>query len=188
RIGTIGSGTFSPSGAVTVGATHIGNFSRTSTDADAAGGNVAVGADVAINVIVGWTTTAEITRNITAASVAITADSDINSAATSGDVRVSATDQTNTLANALGLALCDSGCDANVAAAVGLNVVDAKSVAEIGAGATVSGANITVEAITPGDARNYVIARGLAAAGGDSKVGVAGSIGVVAVDFETTAT
>jgi len=108
--------------------------------------------------------------------------------ATGGHVKVSATDQTDATAKAIGTALCTSGdCDANIGAAVGLNVVQVTSTAEIGTGATISGAGVTVEAIIPAGQRNDFIAWGLAAAGGDSEVAVAASVGIVVVNYDTTA-
>jgi hypothetical protein len=276
RIGTGGSA-WLPTGAVKIEAIHVAELSQTSADATAAGDDVAVGADVAINVVVGWGTTAELARSLTADSVEVNAFSNMNSAATAtasakgaeksdddadtkangqvqnnpnandkgvgtlpsadqettdanstassesgaegggvgvaaaiavnwvvmtntariapnvtvngtaGDVTVAALDHTDATAHSLGLALCDSGCDANVGAAVGLNVIDVTNTAEIGSGVNVNADGVTVEAATPDGERNEVVVRGLAAAGGDSEVGVAGSIGIVVVDFDTLA-
>jgi hypothetical protein len=70
-------------GAVTVSATHSIDASGTEGSADAAGSSVAVGADISINVIVSWSTDAEVDRSVTGRSVAISATSTVNSGASS---------------------------------------------------------------------------------------------------------
>ncbi|TMB93338.1 MAG: hypothetical protein E6J38_11040, partial [Chloroflexi bacterium] len=280
-VARVGSGsTWTATGDVSVSATHTMDASGTKGEAKAEGDDTAVGANVAINVIVFWDTNAEIARSMNADSFQILASSTMNSAseakasasgadssdsneknsddksnaqvkdnpntsdkgtgdlpkasdktteangksseesgeqgggvgvaaaiavnwvdsenrakvadgvtltATSGAVTVRASYQVDATAKATGIALTSSGGDANVGAAVGLNVLIAENEAIIGDHATVSGAGITVEAITPASERNDFVVWGLAAGGGKSDVGVAASIGVMYVDFETTA-
>ncbi len=80
RIGT-GSSTLTATGAVTVQATHTADLSKTSAKAKAQGSSAAVGADIAINVVLDWTTTAEIARDLTAGSVLVQASSTMTSSA-----------------------------------------------------------------------------------------------------------
>ena len=65
RLGTDGTA-LNATGTVTVHADHDTDVSETTADAEAAGSSAAVGADVAINIVVGWSTTAEIARDIDA--------------------------------------------------------------------------------------------------------------------------
>ena len=78
RLGT--GSALTSAGAVAVNATHI-NRIFTEGNAEAAGKDTAVGIDISINVVVGWDTTAESARNVTAASVEVLASSDIRSEA-----------------------------------------------------------------------------------------------------------
>ena len=82
RLGTSGT-SLTGSGAVTVTATHTADVSKTKADAEAAssGGSAAVGADVALNVVLDWSTTAEIARDVTGSSVTIEAVSTVTSVA-----------------------------------------------------------------------------------------------------------
>src|SRR5207302_233469 len=67
-------------GQVTVHATHTADISKTSANADA-GGDDAVGAGVAINVVLGWSTAASIDRNVSGSGVSVIAESTMSSAA-----------------------------------------------------------------------------------------------------------
>jgi len=79
QIGSSGTA-LSATGAVTVQATHSIDASGTEGSADAAGSSVAVGADISINVIINWSTDAELDRSAGApAGVSITASSNVNS-------------------------------------------------------------------------------------------------------------
>jgi len=65
-------------GSATIRATHTADVSKTTAKAESEG-ETAVGADVAINVILEWSTLAEIARSISASSVSITAQTTMNS-------------------------------------------------------------------------------------------------------------
>ena len=69
------------SGAAMITATHGLDVSKTTAQAEAAGSSVAVGADIALNIVLDWSTTAELDADLTASSVAVTATSTTNSAA-----------------------------------------------------------------------------------------------------------
>ncbi|MGH3369536.1 MAG: hypothetical protein ACRDPR_06015, partial [Nocardioidaceae bacterium] len=275
RIGTSATG-WTATGNLAVNAIHTAIYSGTKADAEAAGNSVAVGATVAINVVTGWSTTAELSRSMTADSLTVLAASTLMSGAQAmasakgssdsddkaddkadkqvkdnpnttgtgvtdvpsadakaaegntaaegqsgesggsvgvaaaisvnwvtmtniariaddvtvsvpGAVRITATNSTDAMAVAMGTSLCTSTCDANIGAAVGLNVVTVDNTAEIGSNADITGGAVTVEAIVPEDAQNEFVVRGIAAGGGTSKVGVAGSVGIMVVDFDTLA-
>ncbi|HEX8971092.1 hypothetical protein, partial [Oryzihumus sp.] len=81
RLGTSSTGV-SATGTVTVHASHAADVG-TEGSADAAGSSVAVGVDISINILLGWSTTAEIARNVTGTAVSAIADSEMNSTATS---------------------------------------------------------------------------------------------------------
>ena len=83
RLGSGGGDTLVGLGTVTIQATHGMTVTNTKADAAAAGGTAAVGAGVALNVIVDWTTTAETARSVTGTSATIVAQSTMNSAAES---------------------------------------------------------------------------------------------------------
>ncbi len=80
RIGT-SSTDLSATGAVTVSATHTADLGMTTADANANATNVAVGAAVALPILINWSTTAELDRNVTATSVKVTADSSVTTGA-----------------------------------------------------------------------------------------------------------
>ncbi len=82
RLGTSGT-SLSASGAATISATHTGDLSKTTAKAEAAGSSVSVGADISLNIVLNWTTTAEVARDLTASAVTIGATSTMNSAARS---------------------------------------------------------------------------------------------------------
>ena len=66
-------------GAITVKATHEGEYS---SEAKAvAAGSTAVGASIALNIVLDWNTLAEVARNITGSSVDVTADTSVASEA-----------------------------------------------------------------------------------------------------------
>ncbi len=66
-------------GAITVKATHEGEYS---TEAKAvAAGSTAVGASIALNIVLDWRHAAEVARNIQGASVDVTADTSVSSEA-----------------------------------------------------------------------------------------------------------
>ena len=73
--------TLTGSGAVTVHAKHTADFSQTSAKAEAVGSSAAIGADVAIVIVLDWSTTAAVERNVTGASVEIEAESELASTA-----------------------------------------------------------------------------------------------------------
>ncbi len=79
RLAPVSIGTLSAGGIITITATHNSTFT-TKAEAEAAGDN-AVGADLAMNVVLGWSTTAALDRSATGDSVSITADSTMVSTA-----------------------------------------------------------------------------------------------------------
>ncbi|MEA2197047.1 MAG: mucin9, partial [Solirubrobacteraceae bacterium] len=78
KIGTSATGV-SATGAITLHATHAVDASGTEGSADAAGSSVAIGADVSINILLDWTTNAELDRNATGTAVSVIADSSFQS-------------------------------------------------------------------------------------------------------------
>ncbi|HKT57060.1 MAG TPA: hypothetical protein VJR25_09840, partial [Microbacterium sp.] len=76
RLGTA-TGTLTATGAVKVEADHTSEYSAKG-DADAASGNVAIGAVVAINVVLDWGSTAEVARSLHADSAEIHATSEVS--------------------------------------------------------------------------------------------------------------
>ncbi|MGA2499913.1 MAG: hypothetical protein ABSH20_19420, partial [Tepidisphaeraceae bacterium] len=131
-----------------------------------------------------------------AAAVAVNVETETNTAsigsgafivANAGSVSVLATDQTNATAKATGTAL-DPNAKANVAGAVGLNYANVTNQALVGSGSHVTGQGITVAANQPPQQNNDFIVWGIAAAGGaSSDAGVAGSVGVEILTFNTQA-
>ena len=81
RLAPVSIGTLAAGGNVTITATHTATFTSKG-EATAAGDN-AVGADLAMNVVLGWSTTAAIDRNVSGDAVSITADSTMTSTAES---------------------------------------------------------------------------------------------------------
>ena len=79
RLGSGPGGILVASGSVTVQATHTGDFTNTKADASAAGSSAAIGADAAINIVQDWTTTGEMARSTSGASVTIGATSTMTS-------------------------------------------------------------------------------------------------------------
>ena len=79
RLGTTpDAGTLVVGGSVTIRATHTADVSKTTAKAESEG-ETAIGADVAINVILEWSTLAEIARSISGMSVAVIAQTTMNS-------------------------------------------------------------------------------------------------------------
>src|SRR5206468_1487081 len=103
-----------------------------------------------------------------------------------GAVLVGATHEADAKAVATGLAynISTSSSDALVGAAIGFNYVSVQSKGQIGHDATVTGAGVTAEAVTPAGHRNDIVVWGLAAAGGRSDTSVAASIGVNVANFD----
>ncbi|MET0909351.1 MAG: hypothetical protein ABWZ99_07760, partial [Ilumatobacteraceae bacterium] len=79
RLGTAAAG-YVGTGPVSVTATHTTRV-VTEGNAEAAGKSTAVGADLSINVVVGWDTLAEIARNTTGTAVSVLAVSDLRTEA-----------------------------------------------------------------------------------------------------------
>ncbi|MDA8440737.1 MAG: hypothetical protein M0Z51_18020, partial [Propionibacterium sp.] len=71
----------SATGTLTISATHTADLSGTTADANAKATSVAVGAAVALPILINWSTTAELDRNVTATGVAVTADSSVTTGA-----------------------------------------------------------------------------------------------------------
>ena len=69
------------SGAATITATHTLDVSKTIAKAEAASDSAAIGADIAMNIVLEWSTTAEVAATLTAGSIAVTAASTTNSSA-----------------------------------------------------------------------------------------------------------
>ncbi|TAM91272.1 MAG: hypothetical protein EPN43_04655, partial [Jatrophihabitans sp.] len=271
-------------GAVTVSAEHTSEYSAQG-DGEAASGDVAIGAVVALNVVLDWQTTAAVDQSVTAASFAISATSEVsdtasakatakgtqdnsksegknsdstadsktnqevtgsptgssgtggattpnsnsqaqsanssssgssggkgggtgiaaaiavnwidttNSAgigsgvtvhANSGDVEVTASNLSTATTKAIGIA-ADLSNDTSIGAAVSLDVQTMSNAAEIGTTATVTGAGISVQAITPGGKHDDFVIWAIAAAAAKEDAGVAGSAGIHVLNLTTTA-
>ena len=79
RLAPVSTGTLAAGGNITITATHTATYT-TKAEAEAAGDN-AVGADLAMNAVLGWSTTAAIDRSVSGDAVSITADSTMTSTA-----------------------------------------------------------------------------------------------------------
>ncbi|UUT35880.1 beta strand repeat-containing protein [Microbacterium elymi] len=75
-------GVLTVDGAVTIRATHTLDAAETEANANVEAEKVAVGAAVALPIIIGWSTLARLGRGVTAAEVTVTAESEIEVAAT----------------------------------------------------------------------------------------------------------
>src|SRR5260370_32766265 len=102
-----------------------------------------------------------------------------------GGVKVRSEKKIGGNAKALGLST-NLESDVAIAAAVGLNVESITNSASIGAGSTVTGAGITVEAVTPDTKENPFGVCGLAGAGGKADPRVAASARIQVRPFHTT--
>ncbi|WP_367889442.1 hypothetical protein [Humibacter ginsenosidimutans] len=134
------------------------------------GQGVGVGAAVTVNWVVD-TTTATIPAGLTVVAT--------------GALVVAASDSVDATAKSIGTALKLNST--NIGAGIGLNVATVVNDGTIGANTRISAGSIAVQAITPAGAENDFVVWGLAAAGGNGKASVAGSVGVQVIDFETTA-
>ena len=98
RLGTTTSpATLTLLGSATIRATHTVDVSKTEAKADAEG-KTAVGASVSINVVLEWTTLAELARSTSATSVSVTAESTVNSG-TKADASASGASDTDSEAD-----------------------------------------------------------------------------------------
>ena len=110
--------------------------------------------------------------------------------ASGGPAKVSAANATSATAKATGtsLNLTQNESKVNVGAAVSLNVPNSHNSAIVGSNAVLTGHGITVEAVTPAaSAPNTFIALGVAASGGNSQNGIAGSIGINVINLSAEA-
>jgi LPXTG-motif cell wall-anchored protein len=150
--------------------TVSGANSTSNSQSGKAGQGVGVGAAVTVNWVVVHTT-ASVADDLT-----ITA---------SGAVVVAASNTIDATAKSIGTSLTTNST--NIGAAVGLNVATVTNTGSIGARDRVTAGSVAVEAVTPDDHENDFVVWGLAAAGGNGKASVAGSVGVQVVDFASTA-
>ena len=152
--------------------------SNASSTSSAESGQGSSGTGVAASIAFNWV---DVTNSATVAANR----SLIGSA---GEVAVSALAHTDASAKAIGVAV-DMSNSTNVGAGVGFNYLDVDNLATVGAGATLRGVGVRVEAVTPAGQSNDVVAWGLSSAGGaQSDTSVAGSaaVNVVLLTFEAT--
>ena len=153
--------------------------STANSDSQSNSGEDSGGVNIAAGVALNWarhTTTAQIGNGTVKPTVSTG----------TGAVKVSSENVIGANAKALGLAV-NLDSDVSIGAAVSLNVEDVTNQASIGAGSTVSGGAITVEAVTPDTKENDFVVWAFAVAGGKSDASIAASAGIQVLTFHTTA-
>ena len=103
-----------------------------------------------------------------------------------GAVTISGKSTVGATAKAIGTAL-NGSADTSIGAAVGLNVESIANTASVGAGSTVTGSAITVEAVTPAADENDFIVWAFAASNSKNTASVSASAGIQVLNDDTTA-
>ena len=168
------------SGSMTTATPQASDSTSTaSSDSKSESGDDSGGVNIAAAVVVNWarhTTLAQIGNGTNTPTIS------------TGDGAVSVTSENTISANAKAIGLSTNlQSDVAIGAAVGLNVESVSNTASIGAGVTVTGGAVSVEATTPDGKENDFIVWAFAVAGGKADASVAASAGIQVLGFNTTA-